>query len=357
MKREAKGVVLIVDDDPFVLDSASALLKAYNYSVISSNNAADAIEKFQSSDIDVVLTDIKMPGITGIDLLKRLHGINKDIPVILMTAYAQLDAAINGIQYGAFDFILKPYNPEYLIISIDKAVRYVGLITVEKNYKKMLEETVRERTQELASALVSLKNVSREMIQRLTAMAEFRDTDTGEHITRIGLYANKIAEEMDMPMDFIDNVTFASQIHDIGKIGIPDNILLKPGALTQEEFVIMKRHCIIGQKVLAGSSDANIKMAESIALNHHERWDGTGYPSGLKEGTIPVEGRIVMLCDQYDALRSKRPYKPSLSHEDVVKIITKGDGRTLPQHFDPDVLKAFTNLSTLFDEIFSNSVE
>ena len=271
MKEQNKGVILIVDDDAFVLDSVSALLKAYGYSVIPSSNAADAIEKFQAGKIDVVLTDIKMPGITGIELLKRLHSINADTPVILMTAYAQLDTAINGIQYGAFDFILKPYNPEYLIISIDKAARYISLINVEKHYKKMLEDTVRERTQELARALVSLENVSREMIQRLTAMAEFRDTDTGAHISRLGLYANKIAEEMDMPMDFIDIITFASQMHDIGKIGIPDSILLKPGPLTKEEFEIMKNHCIIGQKVLAGSSDANIKMAESIALNHHER--------------------------------------------------------------------------------------
>lgn len=349
--------ILLVDDDFFVLESVYAILCNNGYNVAKTKNPIEALEMFQKERYDIVITDIKMPQMNGIELLESIHRISPETPIILMTAYAEIDLAVQAVKKGAFDFILKPFHSDEIKNSIDKAGRYLKLIEVEKNYKQMLEEEVLKKTAELRSAMSLLEKASKEMVERLITAAEYRDDDTGSHIKRIGLYAKELCSSLGCSEKFVNAMLFASPMHDIGKVGIPDSVLLKPGKLTNEEFELMKSHTIIGAKILSGSDYEYIRLAESIALTHHERYDGSGYPNGLKGEEIPLEGRVLIIIDQYDALRSKRPYKEGFSHEKSFEIITKGDGRTQPSFFDPEVLNAFIKIHKKFDEIFNSYQE
>ncbi len=351
------GKILIIDDDRSLLKSSMVILKAEGYDVDAEPESKTALGRIVTGQYDLIVTDIRMPNITGLEIIAEMRKRELETPVILMTAYAELPAAIDAIRRGAFDFLLKPYRPEDFIMAVERGIRYSNLLKIEQSYKKQLEQEVSIKTKELKEAFSKITELNNEIMFRLIKASEYKDQETGTHILRVKQYSVILAEELGMPRDFVDKVAFVSPLHDVGKIGVPENILLKTGKLTNEEFNLIKNHTNIGSDILKGSNNEHIRLAEAVALSHHERWDGSGYPHGLKGEDILLEARIVNICDQYDALMTIRPYKPSFGHEKTYEILTKGDGRTMPNHFDPKVLEAFKSCANIFKDIYERESE
>lgn len=351
---ETRKRILVVDDDEQNLRVMSWILRASGYDVLNASNGIEAIATCRRERPDLVLLDIVMPEMDGIEACSLLKADAEltGIPVVVVTALTDRGSKVKSLQACANDFLTKPVDRTELTLRVRNLLKVKEFEDFLRRHAEILEEEVRRRTFELEKMHGDMKESYLETIYRLTLAAEYRDEDTATHVRRISYYCRLLSEHLDETEEFAEIMFYASPMHDVGKIGIPDSILLKPRQLTQEEFEIMKRHTTIGAKIIGNSQSEYLKAAEIIALTHHERWDGTGYPRGLKGKEIPLSGRIMNLVDQYDSLRSRRPYKPGFDHERTFDIISKGDGRTQPGHFDPQVLEAFVQVSERFNEIF-----
>lgn len=336
-ERLGQARLLVVDDEPANTALLSALLARWGYSdVTSTNDSGEVLELCEQLDPDLLFLDLHMPIPSGLDLLRaldeRLHAA-VPLPVIVLTADVTSESKRAALNLGARDFLTKPFDPEEVRLRARNLLEMRLLQRDQERYAAQLEEGVRRRTRHLEQARL-------EVLQRLALAAEYRDDDTGEHTIRVAHTSARLAEALGMSSVEFGEIALAAPLHDIGKIALPDSILLKPGALTPEEYAQMKSHVRVGADILAGSSSALLHMAEQIAASHHERWDGTGYPHGLCGDQIPLVGRIVAVADVFDALTHRRPYKEPWPLERAVAEVLASAGT----HFDPEVVTAFASL-------------
>ncbi|MDR2367702.1 MAG: response regulator [Deltaproteobacteria bacterium] len=331
--------VMVVDDELLNLKLIAAMLKPQGYEVILANDGKECLAKALADPPDLILLDIMMPGMNGFEVCARLKKEEAlaQVPVVMVTALQDVNDRVKALDEGADDFLTKPVDRMELRARVRSLLKVKAYNDHMVNYRQELESEVKRRTLELAKAHEKLRGASLETIFRLSRAAEFKDEDTGAHIISMSRISARLALKLGLSEQTVESILYASPMHDIGKIGIPDRILLKNGPLNEEEWSIMRLHTIYGGQILENSDIGFLRLGEVIATTHHEKVDGTGYPRGLKGNKIPLAGRIVAVADVFDALMSRRPYKPAFTIDQAVNIIKEGRGR----HFDCDVVDVF----------------
>lgn len=329
--------ILIAEDDAITLSQICHFLEKWNHHVITAKDGMEALEKFLSVDVDIVLTDWNMPKMDGLELVRHISKHSHDKPyvyVIFLTSRCDKDDVVAALsEEGVDDYLVKPFNPDEMMARIGVGQRTVRLERALKEYGQGLEKIVQKQTR-------VIRETQEETIYRLLTALETRDEETGGHVRRIALSSAFMAEALGWEADKIEDLRLAAPMHDIGKIGVPDAILQKPGKLTAQEFRIMKTHTTIGGQILAGSHYRMLQIAHDIAVSHHEKWNGNGYPKGLAGENIPLAGRILAVVDVFDALSHDRVYHKTEPEENVLRIMQEGRG----SHFDPKLYDLFLEL-------------
>ncbi len=336
--------ILIVDDEEQIRTVLARLLRAHGFDCLTAESAAAARRTLEAGGIALVLCDVNMPGESGLDFARELRTTHPDTAVVMVTGLDDRRYADSALALGAYGYVLKPFKPNELVINVGNALRRRVLELENRGHRERLEQTVLARTtalrdtiSRLESSEGELRRLREEIITRLSWAAEFRNQETGEHIVRVGLYCALLARLAGLAAERTEMLRVAAPMHDVGKIGIPDRILLKPGPLTEEERRVMEAHTEMGHRILAGSGVPLLDLAAELALTHHERIDGTGYPRGLAGEEIPIEGRIAAVADVFDALTSDRVYRRAYQPDEALATMSEGRGT----HFDARLLDLF----------------
>jgi putative two-component system response regulator len=335
--------VLIVDDEDYLRRIVARILQEKNYSCVQASGGQEALDILLTKKFELLITDIMMPKMSGIELLSLAKTVQPDIAVIMLTGLDSQETAISALEQGAYGYMIKPFQPNELLINVVNALRRRDLEKMRDDFENDLQKQVLERTKDI-------RKREEEITMHLVAASEYRDEETGSHIRRIASYAAALAKALGWTEDKVELLRLAAPMHDIGKIGVPDHILLKSGKFTEDEFAIMKKHTTMGAGILSGSDVPLMQMASEVALSHHERWDGNGYPNNLQNEDIPECARIVAIVDVYDALLTDRVYRTAFSESEAFPMMIAQAGR----HFDPQIFQCMCDIHEEFRQIRKN---